>query len=678
MHIGIQLEAPEGLGCLASTVRYYYWSRNERNVALVWFYRTKTTRWRAGIVRIDVEVFEREVTASAPGIRPCLKQHRLPESIQLIDTDQRTHKVSPGAYRPEMADEARVQFRLDSIRHLLQCEEQVALAKNPLSTIASLSRAQGSKVHPWDLQYWYFVYVLHGHNPRSLTPATVVNGAWSREGLSRAGKKLGRPAAKGRRMGWPADPMKAQIIESYLKFSGLGTTLARIYRRALVETFGCESIVVGMDGRQLIHPKNQPFPSYGQYRYVLAKEFGLSNVQTTCLGRNRMRKRAVIDRANTTGRLSNLLEEVEVDAYRCNERPMSYRHETMPELVVARAICTTTGARIGIGFSLGGESKEAYRSMLWSMCVDKSLIAAVYGIQSEHLDWPMRGMCRSLLSDRGPAGQERLIDALDSQLAIKTMTPSYGPDAKPNVESSNPRSVALRGQPTFVQSNLTVASMMKQEILRAASENRSVSVADRLSPEMVVDFHEQALPATPQSLWRYLAERLRSHALPIEEDDAVRMFLKPVNVQVDRKGVALQGQYYNSAQFSADVHEGLVARGVVVLRGFTLSLVLRVMWVEVGERLYRLEALRRIRFDLDDLSVPLSELKDIARMRSLIRSRTAESNEAARVELESIVRATTGKPLDGGRRLSGNPGRGKATAKSEAAFIKNRTLRKKA
>lgn len=669
VHIGVQLEAPDGLGSLAAGVRYHYAGRSGTNgVLLTWFYPTKSTRWRAATIHVDEKLFEKELTEYPAGLRQCKQQLYLPPAIS--DLDGVNQEARGCSWDVKSGDH--VEDRLSAITCLLEQEDQILSSDRPLKEIAKLGKLAGSKKHPWDLQYWFFAYVLHGRSRWALRPATHLNGTWSRADSERVNTKFGRHAGEGRRRGWSSLPMRNRIIKSYLDTCGVGVGMAEIHRKSLLGEFGCVVLPEGRDGRQVFHPRNEPFPTYGQFRYRVIQEFGLGAIQTTRNGRARVRRASVVDGGNTTGCVANFLESVEVDAYRCDARPLSYRHETMPALVVARAICVATGARVGIGFSLGGETTEAYRAMLWSMAVDKKIVAEIYGIPVKHMDWPMVGMCRSMLSDRGPAGQPALIEDLGKRFPIKSITPSYTPKAKPNIESSNPRSIDPEGAPSFVQSDLHVGGMMKAEILRAASENRSVSITERLSPEMLEDFYRLVMPATPQALWRYLNDRLRSNALSMTLEDATRTFLRPSTGTVDRAGVVFNGLHFSSTHFrESGIHEKLVRRGVKIVKAYSLSMVGRVLWVEADGSFLQLEAMRRIRFDLEELNVPVSELEELARKKNVLRGRTSESCQAAGVELEALVRAVTGEPLGGGTRKSAKPGRGKkGQARQEAAVLK--------
>lgn len=670
MNLGFQIEAPHGLGSLEASQRYYFAGRTKMSeVLLIWFYRSNSSRWRVAYLHIPTDCFEGELKASPPGLVACKSQFSLPPSIQCLaglNFDE-IGSIKNG----QTNHRSHVQFRLEAIQELIVLEAEILNAKNPLKYIAKIGRKQTSHIHPWDLQYWFFCFVLHSRNQWSLKPSTHQNGTWSRSSEKHVHTKFGRPSAGGVRKGWPSAPMSELIAKCYLRYCELGVTMREIHCKSIVDDFGCQILKGKAGKRQIVHPRNEPFPSYGQFRWVVVNKFGLSNVQRSKYGASRMSRTATVDLGNTTGNLANIMEKVEIDAYRCAERPSSRTGDVMPELVVARAICVTTGARVGIGFSLGGEAQEAYRAMLWSMAVDKELVAEAYGIPVKHLDWPMSGMCRALLSDRGPGGQASLIADMESKIAIKSIAQSFTPKAKPNVESSNPRSSDPEGSPTFLQSELQVASMMKQEVLRAASENRSTSILERLSPAMVSDFHSQGLTASPESLWKYLQSRMRTNSIKMTPDDAVRAFLSRCQVSVDRVGAFFNGNHYNSLELKeSGQHQLLVRRGVTSITAYTLSMVGRLIWVEVQGRLFKLEAQRRIRFDEDELFVSISQLEDLVRLKTELGARTRESADAARADFFAVAKEVTGQMPGAGHRKAGRPGRAKGAALAEAAVIK--------
>lgn len=363
MYLGSQIEAPEGLGCLNCKERYYYAGRTDSSkVLLIWFYRSKGTRWRVGYIHLPFELFERELNRSPRGLLVCKDQFNLPPAIRGLEG---LNFNELGHIRnSETNHQQHVQFRLDAIHELLTNEQKILNAINPLKCIAQIGKQLVKKLHPWDLQYWFFSYLMHGRNRWALKSASHLNGTWARNSAKHINSKFGRPSAGGVRKGWPVAPMSETVIQCYLRHCALGVSMAEIYRRSIIDDFGCRIYRDTNGRRHIVHPMNSPFPSYGQFRYVVVNQFGLSNVETSKFGASRMSRSAKVDLGNTTGTLANIMDRVEIDAYRCAERPSSRTGGVMPELVVARAICATTGARVGIGFSLGGESQNAYRAML--------------------------------------------------------------------------------------------------------------------------------------------------------------------------------------------------------------------------------------------------------------------------------------------------------------------------
>lgn len=679
MHIGTQLEAPEGLGGLDAGLRYYFYGKNSKGlILLIRFYLDGNKRWRAGTVHLPSDLFERELLSSPPGLRSIKHQYLLPPAIESLsginfsDVDRHQNNSDHG-------HENKVEHRMSAILPLLDIEDKILNSTDPLKTIVKAKRDHNWKTHAHDLQYWFFAYVLHGRNKWALKSATHENGTWSRTEGAHINKKFGRQSVLGKRNGWSSAIMREEIIASYLKYCGLGKSMQSIYNSAIVTDFGC-NIAKGKYGkRKITHRQNKPFPSYGQFSYVVTKKFGINQINTTKYGQARMTRLAAIDKGNTTGDLANFMESIEIDAYYCEDRPLSYRDEVMPPLIVARAIDRVTSARVGIGFSLGGEKLEAYRSMLWSMSVDKSLVADLYGIPISHLDWPMQGISRTLLSDNGPASQLKLIEGLEKIIPIKSTTPKYSPKSKPNVESSNPRSFDPEGAPTYVQSDLHVGAMMKREVLRACAENRSVSIVDRLSPDMIIDFYQKGIPATPQGLVQYLEDRLRTNAVKMHPDDATRIFLRTCEIGLDRIGAVFNGLHYNSEEFqSSGKHENFVKQGIKTLQAYTLPLVSSKIWIECEGKLFILKALRRIKYDDEELHLTPEQVEDLAKYKKILKARTREVNQAAKAEFHISAKDITGQLPQSGKRKTGRPGRGKDTARQEANTISASTARRRA
>ncbi len=670
MRFGQQLEAPDGLGSLAGGTRYYYCGRSANHgILLIWFYRAGGKQWRVGYVRMADGFVEKELTRASGGIRPCKRQNGLPPALVELEGIN-CAELSGLAFKRKKSHLDDVQHRLESIYPLLDHEQDILEGQNPLKEIARIHKRMGLASNIHRLQYWFFCYLLHGRNIWSLKPNTHFNGTWSRRDEVHADKKFGRPHANGKYHGWSSTYFREQVIKSYLSRCGAGKTMRSICSAALVEDFGCITIFDDQDRPKIIHPKNRPFPSYGQFRKIVVDEFGLEQVQVVVYGQARMRRDAVVDEGNYSSQFANALESLEVDAYRCDDRPIgTTSSSTMPALIVARAICGVTGKRLGIGFSIGGEKQEAYKAMLVSMTMPAEMLARTYGIPKDVIRGHEPVMTRSMLSDRGPAGQQSLLNDLEAKFPVKSLTTSYSGQSKPTVESSNPRTVLLEGAPSFMQSSHGVASMMKREVLRTLAENHQANVIERLTPNTLHEFHTLSYPATPHFYWKYLSDRLRTCAQNMDWRDAIRAFATSTRFKVDKAGLEWKGVMFSSTVFREGLHEKLMRRGVASVVGYTLSLVVRCVWVEIDGSLYELEPKLRIQSDQTELLLPLSSLVDMGQVKAEVDSATREAAQASTVHLHKIVKEQTGLALNAGQRRGGSP------KKTGAAYAEAKALR---
>lgn len=370
--IGSQLIAPNGLGSLVKGTRYYFAGRGkDGRILLVWFAKHKKV-WRVHCIRMDGGAFEEALLDENKSLQPCEKQWSVPEWL-LAEEGTNYDELDAARKKQKKTYRQQVESRLLGIAQALQNRETILNAENPLKALAAYAYTDGEdrSKHPHRLQTWFFAYILHSNELWVLKQPTGNCGKWSRQSGDYADTKFGRPSLDaGIAYGWPSAPMRPQIEKSYLSRCGLGISMMRIHREALAEDFGC---IVKKDGNGkylTYHPENKPFPSYGQFRAVVISILGLKSVQTTVLGAPRVRAHAVVEEGNYTQQFANILESMEVDAYFVKERPRAMNSDdAMPALGVARGICVTTGACVGVGFSLGSETSEAYLSMLFCVSV---------------------------------------------------------------------------------------------------------------------------------------------------------------------------------------------------------------------------------------------------------------------------------------------------------------------
>ena len=704
MYVGIQFEAPEGFESFRKDVRYYFaGDRAEvrdgqtlNTVLVVWFSASNKQwqKWRARTLTIPRRDLEAALTATPQRLRILPKQFTLPpwmEEVDDVNFDEieerraKAHKIAAPNVAEQVINKGstcrqQVEARLGKIAAAMEKCVDILLAPNPLKAIAETAYDGDKSKHPHRLQLWFFAYVLHGQNQWALKQPTHRNGLWNRGDEAHKETKFGRPALAGSCFGWSSASMRKDIVDYYLEYCGEGNTMVWIHRTALREKYRCISIKAADGNDTWTHPQNKRFPSYGQFRSVVVDELGLEFVQTKVYGAARMKANATSNDGCHTAQYANLLEELQVDAYFVSERPKSNNSDDPADrLAVAEAVCVTSGAVVGVGFSLGSETGEAYRSMLFCMAVPKDYIARLYGIPPEKLNWTMQGISAAFTSDRGPAGHRKIAERLEQQFPVKTIAPSYDGQAKAPVEATHPRDVSLQGAPTWIQSDLTVIKMVKREIFRAASRNHTKDISRRLSDEAIADFAAEKRVATPHHYWDYLEKRLRTSARHLSLEEAVRSFWTPISLPVDRDGVRFRHRHYSSTAFKATYfmkQVGSVPK--LEIRAYTLSLVVRSIWVEVKGRLIEIEATRRTRTGDEEMLVPIGELEAAANALAALRSRTRVSIQAATNRTEADFEEVAGVAWSAGKRRSGTPKRPSGTAAHESRVLKGLAAKKAA
>lgn len=672
MHIGMQLQAPNGFHSLSKSIRYYFAGRSDEDGAtlLIWFEKEPKKQRRVRFIRLSSQVFEQALLEDPPALRPADQQYELPEwlhefeGINFDEVEELRYKKKRYTYR-EQAEKT-----LSQISLALKNEKTILSSNNPLSELSKYASRGEKRQHPHRIQVWYFSFILHGRNLWALKRASRGTGKWDRADEKHASRKFGRPASTdGSMFGWSLAQLdKEKIEDCYLRYCGLGVSMAEIHRKSLEKDFGCKVQKLESGKYRIYHPENNPFPSYSQFRTIILKSFTKAYVQTTVWGAPRVRSNAKHNEGNFTQPYANLLESVVVDAYHVKDRARAFRSDDpMPALIAARGICETTGAVVGVGFSLGGESGDTYRSMLFCMAVPKPYFARLIGIPPEDLDWIMEGLPPSFTSDRGPGGSKDLVDALKVRFPIKTIIPSYSGQSNAVAEASHPKSVKLEGAPTFKQSDLDVVSMVKREVYRACRDNHSKDISNRLSDEAVIEFRRRGWLATPHFYWKYLQERLRTsgHSLSIEQ--AVRAFCKPDQFDVDCNGVRYKSHWFTSTEFKKTGIQDEVANLTnFQLSGYVLTLAMRYVWVEVKGKLIEVEACRRVRIDGADLYIPLSDIERFAEERKALKAKTRESAVAADVDARMKFERATGLSWDAGHRRLGSPKRATGVTGQEA------------
>lgn len=651
MHIGMQLICMQGLGPLEKGETYHFLRNDSRRDRVLLIKFAEKPSPKAILITINRSYFEQGCATEA--IQPSEEQRLLPPwlnelegvNFELIDSLRQKAKKS---------HRDRVYGRLETIWALIQREDEFLSAEDVEFEINRFARSvESSKKNETRVRTWFFTYLLFGSNVWALLGSFHRTGHWSRQDLH-PGKKFGRS---------PKNPdslhdhgagheMITRIENSYVKYRGRGKSLRHIYVMAITKYFGCLVAINKKGFKYYYHSEGKPYPTYYQYEYWVIQKMGLANVQKSIYGEVRYRTRLAASVGSYSELLSNLMHRIEVDAYSTNERPTGLlEHVVLEPLYVVRARCVTSGALVGVGFSLGAERSSAYRMMLFSMAIPKVEYCALFGIPIHPDVWPCLGMPGMPIADRG-AGAKQLIDDFMERFPIREFAPSWQGQSKATVESSHPRNVQGEGQPIYVQSDLNPVEMARREVERLIKDHHTSDASARRTPEMIA----AGIVPSPHGIWTYLDSRARTDARPMSFDTAVRTFLTPLEFTAHANGIYFGQQLYDSTALRSTGLIDQVATGQrVKVNGYIVDMSVRRAWVEIQGRLITVDARLPIRDDDEQLYMSLQELEDLYRYDRLQQAQFREHKLAVNSDIRMDFEAATGKDWDAGRVIAGRP-----------------------
>ena len=648
MLVGTPWLAPEGLGSLCKDITYYFLSHPSQSMSVTFVsFVKKKSNWEAQFHRIPSECFEQGLLEASLVKQPIAP---LPPWLTQYEGQSLSH-ISTSADPMKKSYEARAAERYAHVEPFVEDIDSLLQLDDPAKAIRQRLRDQGNKQNPARVILWLCSYLCFGRRQEALLPAFRNSGRWSRDDRVASMKKPGRPSRKGKQHGHSAVPLKKAIAASYQAFAEHGVPMTKIWRKALILKFGCKTRR-GTDGRrEYYHPQGHPFPLYRPYRYHVLKAFGLSQVRATKYGTNAVRSESISEGAFTEY-TANLYERSETDAYTCPDIP---RHaltgKPAPSLTVARLICPVTGFLTGIGFSSGGESSTAYRSMYFCAAIPKSYFCNIFGLSISDEQWPALGLPTDVIGDRGPhAGDTRVFGSASASPVIREITPSYDGQAKAIIESSHPRESQIDAAPSHVLSNLTTFQMARREIYQLLKDNETSDVSSRLTPEMVT----QGVIGTPLGMFDYLQSRGRSNAIPMSIQDAVRSYLAPVTFTLDRNGLHLNKQAFKceALQSYPDVMRS-AAQKRIEIKGFVYPVALRMAWIELNGKIEEVHAVLRINDDKVQLALTFAELLQLDEAKKAAASSIFEHKAATASSLEEDYKRQTGLDWDDGQRRAG-------------------------
>lgn len=668
--VGTQLFCPCGYGQLEQSRTYHFFRSYELRlgqplVQLVYFeYPQKKDGDLTKIINIRRDEFEEGLLHQH--IQICEIQKMLPEWLVDLEGINLGSRDNNGAIAIESHLE-RINEKIDVILPMIEDLDRFCASPNIQRALNAFVREKRPSLNPARVRTWFFTYLLFGRNPYVLHYNVTSIGKWDR--LSKQGlSKLGRPSPrKGKEAGFNVDEqIRSKIKNGYQREARLGVSMRVIYRNSMQKDFSCTQQRDINGYMRWVNLNGDPHPSLGQFIYHVKKEFGQLKVYNNMFGKNIARTKYEMHQGSFSNSVCNLYERVEADAYSVVEFPRGLiEGSTLPRLVVVRLIDLASNLLLGIGFSQGGETATAYRLAYFCAAIPKAKFFQIMGIVGVDPElWPSQGLPQFAIQDRGAGSAESAHGySFELEPTIKEMAPSYSPQSKASIETSNPKTFGNKDAPSHFKSNLTTNEMCQRETIRTVTDNDRIDVGGKIPFDLIGKISKP----TPLGLHNELAKRGRSDARQISFDDAVRYFLTKCKATLTKEGIYLNAQLYTSPALK---QSGILLRSGhlkhVEVEVFVYDVAVRHIWVEINRKIIELDLTVKLRTNSGDLYRSLSDLQQRESYLNEASLEISEHANALEANMEQTFKKLSGKGWRSSTRVKGKPKKGTPLAKQEA------------
>lgn len=671
--LGTQLCVDQAYKSLSPDLRYYYLGPWNKQYATLLFFYGSGEYQKLACIQLERNEFEVLISPSVAVLRQCEEQLRRPIWMSSCAATNFAELEERRRGKKLKDHESRICEKLEKLGPALLDEKRILAAKDPLRALSPYARSAG--VHPYRFKSDFFAYVLHGKDPWALMPRWHVNGKWDRE---QKDKKFGRAHfARHYSFNFPVTQlMKARIIAFARSHKQRYRTFVDFHAELLRKEFKCMALR-DQNGTRYLSSLNDPFPSPGQARRVIVGALTGEEFAALFGKQKRQRVKKNYNNGNFTEQFACNLEAIEWDAFVINEVMRSFiTEQPTTKMVVARIICSTTTCVVGVGFSIGGERREAYRAALYSMIAPRDYLEKLYGLDEGSLSrWVCGGMSAFTTADRGAAAWDLMIQDIEAQFPLQTIAPSQEPLSKALCESSHPRTPDTSLDGIYLETVLTVAGIIKRELLRAARDNESGSIGNRPSDAIVAEMYQMGLSATPDGLWEFNCRKGRNAGdADMSHAAAIRTFWEPITVTLCRDGVLHCDSPYGSDEFRDSGAMDLLQPGQqTVLRAYALSCAIGFLHVEVAGKLIEVARIHRMRLPEEDYAQTSDDLERGMKDRAVLRSEQRMVAVASHVAYNQESVDQIGEPLNGGRTRQGRKPPSRKAATGEIAAIRAHT-----
>ena len=671
--VGEQLIAPKGHRSLSAENIYIYLGRVGRDAEALLCSLDHIDR-EVHLEYLSARAFEAAIASNA--LIPRSPQYSLPDwlSEAVKRSDDPSDSFSLKNYKKR--EKTHVKKRYKKIKELLKSTRKHRILNAPDPKKVVRKHARGNGYNEKRTVFDFFSVIAYSTSKWALLSTRFRNGSYERTDNDDAKKVGPKHQYKGENYGWArGKKMTEKILRAYDKYCGLGVSMSKIYRQAMIADFKCKVRRKSQSRREFYHPKGRPFPTLRQFETAVLSEHGHDKVYQDKHGEQHTRKRRRPDKGAFSESVANILERTEADGYFVEEIPKGERDgHPMPPLCVVRIRDLLSGILGGIGFSIGGETADAYRMALFCMAIKKSLFGRLMGVPIDDSDWPIVGLPAWFSVDRGPGACKELLDDLSESVIFRDMAPSYAGQSKASVESTNPRTVTASGPPRYVQSDLTYTQLAQREILRTVGQCVRMDVSSRLTPEMI----DAGVEANPLALFNHLSAMYRNVAQQMPFEDAIRTFLPKQSAKATSRGVSLFKQpYVSTAVEQSGLLDRTVRAGTLDIPAYAIPLCARQIWLDVDGSLIECQAALKIRDDDRQLYLSIDDLIRLDELRRAAAQADKESRMAIDAEFEQVFEELTGKDWDGGNVTARRPRTKSAASTAEFSDTKATIAAKK-
>lgn len=670
---GTQIIAPSGFGPLRSTSIYYFLRSDHKTheVLLIEFIqrqpridkngKAQTPIPLAVLHKMQKSIFEEAITSTTQTLIVAPRQSTLPPWLAHLEglDPEALEKMRKGT-RNHMV---RIEERLATIASAVDRAEEILHSPDPDSALNHIASQQRPQKYGPRFRLWFYTYLVFSRNPFALHYNTGGIGKWNRD--SKIGAKRGTPSTYGSGYGVNVDAsMRDTIILGYNTHAKLGCSMEDIYRKTMIDQFGCRAISKNSGMLDLHQPQGKPTPSLRQFSYTVNKIMGKLERASDVIGPARVRNELAPSAGTFSESVCNILERVEGDGYFLKELPRGLiEGSPLRKLVVVRLRCVTTGMLFGIGFSLGGETAAAYRMAMFCAAIDKVKFCSLFGIKITASQWPGSGIPPYVIVDRGPAsGLTGLSNLEETMPIIRELSPTYAGQSKATIETTNPKTQRNSERPTYVRSKHNAITLVRREILRLIKDNDSIDISARLTPDLINEVRKPS----PLALWNELARRGRNDSFVIDFPTAVRSFLEPRKISAKYDGMYLLGRRYDSSALrESELLSRIAAGECIEIMGYVMSACVRHNWIFAEGRLIELDLHLPLRVQNEQHYYPLKDLEDWSHEEKRRKVEFAVHRRAMSQQIEEQFERESGSTWGSATTMKGRAPKGSRSAQVE-------------